>query len=59
MHWLVLFSRVKKALCGLSRFEHGLPTAAVGFVASAHRPPLWTTLRRATLRVVNNHEVAL
>jgi len=39
---------------------HGLPTAAVGrFVASADRPPPWTTLRRSVGEGVNNREVAL
>ena len=57
---IVLLSRVKTAHCELSRAEHGLPTAAVGrFVASAARPPPWTTLHRAARVAVNSLEVAL
>jgi hypothetical protein len=42
------------------RVEHGLPTAAVGrFVASADRPPPWTTLHRGTSTALMDREVAL
>jgi hypothetical protein len=38
--------------------EHGLPTAAAGrFVASADRPPPWTTLRGAVHASLNEWKV--
>ena len=52
--------RVKSATHELPCVEHGLPTAAAGrFVASADRPPPWTTLRRRTSTTLMDREVAL
>ena len=48
---VVLLGGVNAAHTQSRRVEHGLPTAAVGrFVASADRPPPWTTLHRSTER---------
>jgi len=46
--------------CGQSGLiaEHGLPTAAFGrYVASADRPPPWTTLHRVTLALAHEAKV--
>ena len=52
-------SSVKWVDCDDQRVEHGLPTAAFGrFVASADRPPPWTTLRRSASTAVNSLKVA-
>jgi hypothetical protein len=51
-------SRFERSSCARRRVKHGLPTAAVGrFVASADRPPPWTTLRCATPTSSNTGKV--
>jgi len=44
--------RVNTVVNRRRRVEHGLPTAALGrFVASADRPPPWTTLHYLLLNI--------
>ena len=56
---VALSSSVKWVHGDEQRVGHGLSTAALGrFVASADRPPPWTTLHRSAAAAVNSLKVA-